>query len=187
MDELKFPVLKENHAIMGPRPGKMWDFLKIGGGAQPIKTKYGWLLIYHGVDKNRAYHLGVLLVPLDDPERVIYRSPNPILSPEAEYEIGKPGESWVPNVVFTGGAVPAEDKEILDADDEVLVYYGAADTHMCLATGTVGEMIPEEIRKQLTEGPSPVTVDGYRKKRRRHIAKLREKISEDIHNRFPEA
>lgn len=150
MDHLEFPVPKEHHAIiMGPRSGKMWDFLKIGAGSQPIKTKYGWLMIYHGVDKEKAYRLGVMLVPLDNPERVIYRSPNPILSPETEYEIGKPGESWVPNVVFTCGAVPAEDKEILDADDEILVYYGAADTYMCLATGRVGDLIPEEIRKEL--------------------------------------
>lgn len=152
MDELKFPVPAENHAIiMGPRPGKMWDFLKIGAGSQPIKTKYGWLMIYHGVDKERVYRLGVMLVPLDDPERVIYRSPNPILSPEAEYERGKPGETWVPNVVFTCGAVPAKDKEILDADDEILVYYGAADTYTCLATGRVGDLIPEEVRKEFEE------------------------------------
>jgi predicted GH43/DUF377 family glycosyl hydrolase len=133
---------------MGPRPGKMWDFLKIGAGSQPIKTKYGWLMIYHGVDKERVYRLGVMLVPLDNPERVIYRSPNPILSPETEHEIGIPGETWIPNVVFTCGAVPAEDKEILDADDEILVYYGAADSYMCLATGRVGDLIPEEIRKE---------------------------------------
>jgi predicted GH43/DUF377 family glycosyl hydrolase len=78
MDNLEFPVPKEGHSIiMGPRPGKMWDFLKIGAGSQPIKTKYGWLMIYHGVDKERVYRLGVMLVPLDEPERVIYRSPNP--------------------------------------------------------------------------------------------------------------
>ncbi len=148
MDKLEFPAPKGDHTIiMGPRPGKMWDFLKIGAGAQPIKTKYGWLMIYHGVDKDRVYRLGVMVVPLDQPERVIYRSPNPILTPETEYEIGRPGESWVPNVVFTCGAVPAEDKEILEAEDEILVYYGAADTHVCLATGRVGELIPEEIRE----------------------------------------
>jgi predicted GH43/DUF377 family glycosyl hydrolase len=147
MDNLEFPVPKEGHSIiMGPRPGKMWDFLKIGAGSQPIKTKYGWLMIYHGVDKERVYRLGVMLVPLDEPERVIYRSPNPILSPETEHEIGQPGCSWVPNVVFTCGAVPAEDKEILEADDKILVYYGAADTYMCLATGLVGDLIPKEIR-----------------------------------------
>lgn len=150
LDKLEFPAPKKKHSIiLGPRSGRMWDSLKIGAGSQPIKTKYGWLLIYHGVDRNRVYRLGVVLVDLDNPEHLIYRSPNPVLSPETEYEIGKEGESWVPNVVFTCGAVPANDKEVLDADDEILVYYGAADTHICLATGKVGDLIPKSIRQEL--------------------------------------
>lgn len=149
LDKLEFPAPKIEHSIiLGPRSGWMWDSLKIGAGSQPIKTKYGWLLIYHGVDRNRVYRLGVLLVDLANPERLIYRSPNPVLSPETEYEIGKEGESWVPNVVFTCGAVPAKDKEVLDAEDEILVYYGAADTHICLATGRVGDLIPESVRQE---------------------------------------
>lgn len=154
LDKLKFPAPKEKHSIiMGPRSGRMWDSLKIGAGSQPIKTKYGWLLIYHGVDRNKVYRLGVILVDLDNPERLLYRSPNPILSPETEYEIGKDGECWVQNVVFTCGAVPAEDKEVLDAGDEILVYYGAADTHICIATGRVGDLIPESVRQEF-EGKS---------------------------------
>jgi predicted GH43/DUF377 family glycosyl hydrolase len=90
-----------------------------------------------------------MLTDLDDPGRVLYRSPNPILSPESEYEVGKKGESWVPNVVFTCGAVPAEDKEVLSEDDEILVYYGAADTSICLAKGKVGDLIPEKVRQRL--------------------------------------
>lgn len=145
MHDIKFPI-KEKHAIIaGPRPGRMWDSLKIGAGAQPIKTRHGWLLIYHGVDYNYVYSLGVLLVDLENPQKVIYRSPNPILEPEEDYEIGLSG-AWVPNVVFTCGAVGAEDKEILGDDDEVLVYYGAADTSIGVATATVGELIPDEFR-----------------------------------------
>jgi len=148
-DELVFPWPKDGHKIiMGPRSGMMWDSQKIGAGAQPIKTRYGWLLIYHGVDREMVYRLGVILVDLKDPGRLLYRSPNPILSPETECEIGK-GDCWVPNVVFTCGAVPAEDKEVLDDDDEILVYYGAADTNICLATGKVGELIPEEVRHRI--------------------------------------
>lgn len=152
LDELKFPAPKEkHHIIMGPRSGQMWDSLKIGAGSQPIKTKYGWLIIYHGVDRSRVYRLGVVLADLANPERLLYRSPNPVLSPETELEIGKKGKSWVPNVVFTCGAVPANDKEVLDAEDEILVYYGAADTHICLATGRVGDLIPESIRQDTVE------------------------------------
>jgi len=150
LDKLEFPAPKDKHSIiLGPRSGKMWDSLKIGAGSQPIKTKYGWLLIYHGVDRDNAYRLGVILADLNNPERLLYRSPNPVLSPETEYEIGKEGESWVPNVVFTCGAVPAEDKEVLDAEDEILVYYGAADTHVCLACAKVGDLIPERARQEI--------------------------------------
>ncbi len=145
MNEIKFPI-KEKHAIIvGPRPGRMWDSLKIGAGAQPIKTKHGWLLIYHGVDYNYVYSLGVLLVDLENPQKIIYRSPNPVLEPEEDYEIGLSG-AWVPNVVFTCGAVGADDKEVLGDNDEVLVYYGAADTSIGVATATVGELIPQEFR-----------------------------------------
>jgi len=152
LDKLEFPAPKKEHSIiLGPRSGWMWDSLKIGAGSQPIKTKYGWLMIYHGVDRNRVYRLGVVLADLANPERLLYRSPNPVLSPETECEIGKEGESWVPNVVFTCGAAPASDKEVLDAGDEILVYYGAADTHICLATGRVGDLIPESVRQDVEE------------------------------------
>ena len=155
MDKLEFPAPKENHSIIvGPRLGWMWDSLKLGAGSQPIKTQFGWLLIIHGVDRNKVYRLGVILTDLNNPERLLYRSPNPVLSPETEYEIGKGGESWVPNVVFTCGAVPSEDKEILNAGDEILVYYGAADTHICVATGRVGDLIPESVRQEIESARS---------------------------------
>ena len=145
-DRVECPWPREEHRILaGPGAGMAWDGLKIGGGSQPIKTKYGWLLIYHGVDYCWIYRLGVLLVALDDPGRIIYRSPNYILQPEAICELGEEG-CYVPNVVFTCGAVPAVDKEIIDDDDEVLVYYGAADTAICVAKAKVSELIPEEIR-----------------------------------------
>jgi predicted GH43/DUF377 family glycosyl hydrolase len=149
-DSLKFPWPKQNHKIIiGPRSGLMWDSLKIGSGSQPIKTKYGWLLIYHGVSNTMAYRLGVILVDLKDPGRLLYRSPNPILSPETEHEIGERGRSWVPNVVFTCGAVPDTDKEVLEDEDEILVYYGASDTYMCLAKAKVADLVPEAVRQRL--------------------------------------
>ena len=145
-NELRFPIREKHAIILGPRPGRMWDSLKIGAGAQALKTIYGWLLIYHGVDYNYVYRLGVILIDIENPEKVIYRSPNPILEPEEEYEIGASG-AWVPNVVFTCGAVPAEDKEVLEDDDEILVYYGAADTSIGMAKATLADLIPESFRK----------------------------------------
>ena len=123
-----------------------WDGLKIGGGSQPIKTKYGWLVIYHGVDRSFVYRLGVLLLGLDDPGQLLYRSPNPVLEPEESYELGEEG-CYVPNVVFNCGAVPQVDKEILGDDDEIFVYYGAADTVTCVATAKVSDLIPKQIRQ----------------------------------------
>jgi predicted GH43/DUF377 family glycosyl hydrolase len=148
LERLEFPAPKEKHSIiLGPRSGRMWDSLKIGAGSQPIKTKYGWLLIYHGVDRDRVYRLGVILTDLNNPERLLYRSPNPVLSPETVCEIGDE-HCWVPRVVFTCGAVPVEDKPVLEAGDEILVYYGAADTYICLATAKVGDLIPEAVRQK---------------------------------------
>ena len=93
----------------------MWDGKKIGGGTQPIKTRYGWLMIIHGVDHLRLYRLGILLLDLNDPSIVIYRSPNAILEPTEKYEEGEANVDWVPNVVFTCGAVPEQDgKEMLE-------------------------------------------------------------------------
>ncbi len=148
-DTFDTPWPRENHRIVfGTRSGAMWDALKIGAGAQPLKTKYGWLNIYHGVDFRFRYCLGVFLTALDDPARLLYRSPNPILEPEHSYEVGISGESWVPNVVFTCGAVPAKDKAVLEDDDEILVYYGGADTVIGLASATLAELIPERYRRE---------------------------------------
>jgi predicted GH43/DUF377 family glycosyl hydrolase len=119
----------------------MWDGVKVGAGAQPIKTTRGWLHIYHGVDFERSYRLGVLFTALDDPAEVLYRSPNAILEPETGYELGS-GDSWVPHVVFTCGAVSAQERAVVGPDDEILVYYGAADSVIGVAKGTVRDMVP---------------------------------------------
>jgi predicted GH43/DUF377 family glycosyl hydrolase len=122
----------------------VWDGAKIGAGTQPIKTKYGWLIIYHGVDYADAYRLGVLVVDLNDPGKILYRSPNFILEPRENYEVGEEKISQVPNVVFTCGAVPIPDKDVLDDDDEIIVYYGAADTVIAAATAKVSDLIAKE-------------------------------------------
>jgi len=129
-----------------PMPG-MWDHEKIGAGAPPLKTKYGWLHIYHGVgreDGRKMYRLGVILASLNDPANIIYRSPHPILEAEENYEVN----GWVSNVVFTCGAVPKkkDSHEVLDENDEIIVYYGAADETIGAAEGRVAELIPEAIR-----------------------------------------
>ena len=66
--------------------GLGWEYYKVGGGATPIKTEKGWLIIYHAVDKKMVYRLGLAFLDLEDPGKVIYRHPEPILSPELEFE-----------------------------------------------------------------------------------------------------
>jgi predicted GH43/DUF377 family glycosyl hydrolase len=145
LDDLTCPWPKTGQKIVvGPRAGMMWDGVKIGAGAQPIRTTKGWLNIYHGVDYERSYRLGVLFMDLEDPAKVIYQSPNPILEPKIDFEIGKSKgrDYWVPHVVFTCGAVPARDKEILGPHDEILVYYGAADTAIGVASAKLKDLVP---------------------------------------------
>jgi predicted GH43/DUF377 family glycosyl hydrolase len=141
---LRCPWPRGEHQILtGARSGMAWDGAKIGSGAQPIKTKYGWLLLTHGVDHAHIYRLGAMLVDLADPTILLYRSPNPILEPTEEFELGRTDKHWVPNVVFTCGAVPREDNEVLFySGDELLVYYGAADTAIGVATARISDLIP---------------------------------------------
>jgi len=143
---LRCPWPRAEHKIVtGSMSGMVWDGKKIGAGAQPIKTKYGWLLITHGTDYAHIYRLGVMLLDLADPTVLLYRSPNFTLEPRESCEVGETGKCWVHNVVFTCGAVAREDnKEILNAEDEILVYYGAADTVISVATARIANLIPFE-------------------------------------------
>jgi len=118
----------EEFKVIGPRPD-FWDSDRIGAGGTPIKTECGWLNFYHGVDGSRVYRLGVLILDLDDPTKVVYRSDEPCLSPEEPYE----KEGPVPNVVFSCGAV--------EKDGQYLVYYGGADRVIAIASIGVDEVL----------------------------------------------
>lgn len=116
-------------AVAEPRLHK-WDCRKIGIAGPPIEVSEGWLLIYHGVDDDLIYRLGVILLDKNIPEKVLWRSEEPILEPKEDYE--RMGQ--VPNVVFSCGAVMI--------DDEILVYYGGADTVLCVASYELNELLP---------------------------------------------
>lgn len=116
-------------AIIQPRLDK-WDNFKVGCGGPPIKVDDGWLFIYHGVDFDRIYRLGVILLDERYPEKILYRSENPILEPKEDYE--KYGN--VSNVVYSCGNVLV--------DDKVYIYYGAADAAVCLAIYELNEILP---------------------------------------------
>lgn len=110
-----------------------WDEMKIGPGATPIKTDKGWLNIYHGVFNTMTgavYRLGVALHDLDDPSIIIGVSDQWILQPEDPWEI----TGYVSNVVFTCGAVP-------ENDGTVKIYWGGADTVMCVGEANINELV----------------------------------------------
>ena len=111
-----------NHRILAERRGTGWQSSKIGGGTQMLETEKGWLQIYHGVDVHQRYSLGALLLDLRDPSIVIGRLDTPIAEPTEPYE----KKGFFDNVLFTCGA-------ILD-DNDLRVYYGAADRVMALGT-----------------------------------------------------
>jgi len=111
----------ERQMVFEERPG-FWDCKRTGIGAPPIKTEKGWLIFYHGVDNMNVYRLGIMFLDLEDPSKMLYRSPEPVLEPEQDYEkIG-----YVPNVVFTCG--------VIEKNGQYYVYYGAADQVIGLAT-----------------------------------------------------
>jgi len=117
-----------------------WDEMKIGPGATPIKTDKGWLNIYHGVFETMSgvvYRLGVALHDLKDPSVIIGVADNWILQPEDPWEI----VGYVPNVVFTCGAV-------LEEDDSVKIYWGGADSVMCVGNANIKELVALCLKNQ---------------------------------------
>ncbi|MDD5544984.1 MAG: glycosidase [Acidobacteriia bacterium] len=124
-----------SHKIMlEARLGGWWDANRIGLSPPPIETPQGWLVVYHGVRQNAAgaiYRLGLALFDLETPERCLMRSKEWIFGPEEPYE--QRGD--VDNVVFPCGYTLASD------GDTIRIYYGAADTSIALATGSVRSML----------------------------------------------
>lgn len=106
-----------------------WDNGRIGGGAVPIKTDKGWIKIYHAADKNDRYCLGAFLLDAEDPSKVLAKTKEPILQPEAEYE----KNGFFGNVVFTCGS--------LVENDVIIIYYGAADDKICRADIKLSQLL----------------------------------------------
>jgi beta-1,4-mannooligosaccharide/beta-1,4-mannosyl-N-acetylglucosamine phosphorylase len=137
-DLLKWKIVKP---VMNGR-FHYWDE-NIGSGPPPVKTKEGWLHIYHGVATHFAssniYQAGAALHDLNDPSVVLFRGKYNILEPRELYEL----TGQVQNVVFPSGMIVEEyDSEgFAIPESKVLIYYGAADTAIGLATSTVKELI----------------------------------------------
>jgi predicted GH43/DUF377 family glycosyl hydrolase len=123
------------HQMMLPaRRGGWWDANKVGLSPPLIETEHGWLMIYHGVRHNAAgalYRLGVALFDLKRPERLLLRGDEWVFGPEAPYEV----TGDVNNVTFPCGYTIGPD------GDTIHLYYGAADTCIGLATGSIAGIL----------------------------------------------
>ncbi len=109
---------------------KEWDYKLRGAGCPPVKTDKGWLVLYHATEKHEPhkYKIGAMLLDLEDPQKIIARSPAPLLAPDCWYENdGKPG------VVYVCGAVLK--------DEQLLIYYGGGDKHTCVAETNINDLL----------------------------------------------
>jgi len=110
-----------------------WDSWRVGAASQPIETEFGWVALYHGAKETVGgpiYRLGGAILDLDEPSKVLCRTAVPILAPREYYErVGDVG-----NVVFSCGAV-------LEDGDRLRIYYGAADTAICVGSARFGELM----------------------------------------------
>ena len=117
------------------QPG--WASGKVGTGPPPIETPDGWLLIFHGVqhtEEGWLYRVGLALLDLDDPSKIIARLPHWVLEPHEAYE----KDSHKPGILFPTGTVLT--------GDTLSLYYGAADTSVALATASL-EMLLQALRE----------------------------------------
>ena len=144
------------------RPEFPWENIKIGGSVPPIWTPQGWLLLYHGVQgtstQDMIYRVGVMLLDLQDPTKVLARSPHFIMEPEKDYE----KNGTVPNVVFPNGAVVI--------DGLLHIYYGGADTVCAVATVPLAKLLDYVLSFRGTYGSPGVSValqGGVPRERRR--------------------
>ncbi len=139
------PDLKHwgDHQVLLPaKQGGWWDADKIGLSPPPLQTPDGWIILYHGVRKTVSggiYRLGVALLDLEDPTRVLRRSDQWIFGPQEPYE----REGDVDDVVFPCGWIVQ--------GDAIRLYYGVADSSMALATGKTSDLL--EFLKTCPEGP----------------------------------
>lgn len=124
----------DHKLILEARKGSWWDAHKIGLSPPPIETDRGWLVLYHGVRETAAgsiYRLGLALFDLENPAHCLLRGDEWIFGPEESYEMsGDVGE-----VVFPCGYTIGDDGDTLN------LYYGAADTAIALATGSIRHLL----------------------------------------------
>lgn len=131
LDMYKTPNQKEAPDVQTlPDHNVAWHYRTRSASAPPIKTKDGWLLFYHAMEKKdpNRYKLGAMLLDLNDPTKVLYRAQNPILSPDLWYE-----NDWKPGIIYASGAVVK--------DGTLFIYYGGGDKRIALAYANLDEFL----------------------------------------------
>lgn len=137
----------DTRILLPARTGGRWDAGKIGLGPPPLLTSEGWLVCYHGVKVTASgsiYRLGLALLDADQPERVLVRGDEWVFGPHADYE--RLGD--VADVVFPCGWVLRDDGDTID------MYYGAADSTVCLATASLRALL-EHVRAHPARDDEP--------------------------------
>ncbi len=129
--DLDFPEKKFlSGGIIAQARKDKWDNVKVGIGAPPIETEYGWLLIYHAVSEpGFTYKVGAMMLDYNDPKNIIARTDEPLFEPKEQYEL----KGRVDNVVFPCGAVVI--------NETVFMYYGGADEVLGVATMPLKQII----------------------------------------------
>lgn len=114
----------------------VWDSRMRGAGPPPIRTRLGWLLLYHAIEERESnrYKLGAMILDINDPTKILYRSRVPVLEPEEWYE----NTGWKAGVIYSCGAVVK--------DGELYVYYGGADSVVCVAMANLDHFLDELVR-----------------------------------------
>lgn len=123
----------DHKMILSPQ-GRGWQAQKIGGGSQPIETPLGWLIFYHGVNPLNVYSMGAIILDVNDPYKVLYQLPYPLLRPVRNYE----KQGIVREVVFG--------TSVIDRGEDYWLYYGAADTVIALASINKEGLLSELVR-----------------------------------------
>ena len=120
---------EEGRALVGPQPGT-WRSSRVGAGAPPLRTRIGWLFPFHGataIEEGNVYSMGWCLLDAEHPERVLYVSDVPALTPEAPYEIEHGHIPQVDPANFRTGVRVVFPQGFVERGNEFFVYYGAAD------------------------------------------------------------
>ncbi|MEK7471453.1 MAG: hypothetical protein AAB623_02280 [Patescibacteria group bacterium] len=140
LDELDGKKFIKSNNTRPVDSSRTWDSWFRGVGPSPIKTKYGWLVIYQAMDHRNAdrYRIGAMILDIKDPTKVLYRSNQPILEPDEWYE----NEGYKSGVVYSCGAIVK--------DGQLFVYYGGADKVSCVATANLDKFLDELLRSKVT-------------------------------------